>query len=74
MRWNVLAVSLVLAAATAGCNSVKTWNCAYSCTTPQASGTKAYQDDDEPEAEDKCTTDFGGSKCTAGFTCDCTQG
>lgn len=66
---------LALCAVIAGCgSSVKTWKCSYTCTTPQASGSKSYQDDDEPEAEMKCATDFGGTKCTTGFTCGCTQG
>ncbi|HET9155464.1 MAG TPA: hypothetical protein VFN91_02275 [Myxococcaceae bacterium] len=76
MRLQLVAAVLALATALAGCNNsndIKTWNCHYSCASPQASGNKSYQDDDEPEAEDKCTADFGGSKCTESFSCDCTQ-
>ena len=77
MRLKLVAAVLALAAAVAGCNNsndVKTWNCHYTCAAPQASGDKSYQDDDEPEAEEKCEDEFGESHCTEGFHCDCTQG
>jgi|GEM_PF-377894 len=74
MRRNALGLMLALSTGALGCgNSVKSWSCAYVCTSPQAAGTATYQDDDAPEAEDKCAADHGGTKCSTGFSCTCVQ-
>jgi len=74
MRWNTLGLVLALAAGALGCgSSTKTWTCGYACTNPVSSGTATIQDDDKPEAEDKCEATYRGQCATTNFTCVCVQ-
>ena len=60
----------VLATLVTGCNGTS-WSCSALCAEPQGVSSEKYRFGSAGEATNRCTIDFGGSKCTQGFSCSC---